>query len=74
MVTDTGPGILPEHLGRVFDPLFTTRAGQGGTGLGLAIAQQIVLRHGGRSEVASRPGEGARFTVDLPAEAAAGTR
>lgn len=74
VVTDTGPGILPEHLGRVFDPLFTTRAGQGGTGLGLAISQQIVLRHGGRIEVVSRPGEGARFTVDLPAEAVAGTR
>ena len=72
-VADTGCGIPPENLGRVFDPLFTTRAGQGGTGLGLAISQQIVVQHGGRIEVASRPGEGARFTLDLPEGAVAGT-
>jgi len=73
VVADTGCGIRPEHLGRIFDPLFTTRAGQGGTGLGLAISQQIVTQHGGRLDVASRPGEGARFTVDLPEEPPSGS-
>ncbi len=64
-VSDTGPGISPEDLPRVFEPYFTTKAG--GTGLGLAIAERIVSEHGGRLEVASRPGKGATFTVRLPA-------
>jgi signal transduction histidine kinase len=69
-VSDTGPGIPPADLARVFEPYFTTK--DGGTGLGLAIAQRIAEEHGGTLEVASRPGEGAAFTLVLPlAEAAA---
>jgi signal transduction histidine kinase len=64
-VSDTGPGIPPQDLPRVFEPYFTTKAG--GTGLGLAIAERIVSEHGGRIEAASSPGQGATFTVRLPA-------
>ncbi len=64
-VADSGPGIPADLLPRVFDPYVTTKAG--GTGLGLAIAERIVQEHGGRLEVASPPGQGATFTVRLPA-------
>jgi signal transduction histidine kinase len=64
-VSDTGPGIRPEDLPSIFEPYFTTK--EGGTGLGLAIADRIVREHGGRIEAASPPGEGATFTVRLPA-------
>ncbi len=67
-VSDTGPGIPPADLPRVFEPYFTTK--EGGTGLGLAIAERIVSEHGGRIEVASGPGQGATFTVRLPAATA----
>jgi signal transduction histidine kinase len=63
-VSDTGPGIPPAEVGRVFEPYFTTK--EGGTGLGLAIAQRIAEEHGGRLEVASSPGAGAAFTLTLP--------
>jgi signal transduction histidine kinase len=63
-VSDTGPGIPPEVLPRIFDPYFTTRPG--GLGLGLTIARRIVEAHRGAIEVESRPGEGARFRVLLP--------
>jgi len=61
---DTGPGIPPENLGRVFDPLFTTKAK--GIGLGLVVCKRLAERQGGRLEVDSAPGEGATFTVYLP--------
>jgi signal transduction histidine kinase len=64
VVADTGPGIPPDVLPRIFDPYFTTRPR--GLGLGLTIARRIVEAHGGTLEVASRPGEGARFRVVLP--------
>ncbi len=64
VVGDTGPGIRPEELEKIFRPFHTTK--KQGTGLGLAISQRIVKRHGGRIEVVSRPGEGAEFTVTLP--------
>ncbi len=65
-VTDTGPGIPPDKIAKVFEPFFTTRAQ--GTGLGLAIVKKIVEAHGGRIEVASPPNSGARFTATLPRE------
>jgi len=66
-VADTGIGIPPENLDKIFDPYFTTRAGGDGTGLGLAVVQGIVIRHGGRIVVNSQPGQGAMFSVYLPA-------
>ncbi|MBK9519140.1 MAG: response regulator [Anaeromyxobacter sp.] len=66
-VRDTGAGIPPEHLARIFDPFFTTKPAGIGTGLGLAISRGIVEEAGGRITVESRPGEGARFLVQLPA-------
>lgn len=65
-VVDRGKGIGADDLPRIFEPFFTTRAD--GTGLGLAIAQKIVRAHGGEIRVVSKPGEGATFTVLLPAE------
>jgi signal transduction histidine kinase len=67
VVTDDGPGVAPEHLEKIFEPLFTTRTH--GTGLGLAIARDLVEAHGGRITVASTPGRGAVFTVLIPQEA-----
>jgi len=64
-VTDTGPGIPPEHLGQIFEPFFTTKVR--GTGLGLAIARQIVISHSGHIEAQSQPGRGTTVTVRLPA-------
>jgi signal transduction histidine kinase len=61
---DTGPGIAPENLERIFEPLFSTKSF--GTGLGLATVRQIVGQHGGTIDVASEPGRGTCFTVRLP--------
>jgi len=63
-VTDTGTGMDPEVLERVFEPYFSTK--KGGTGLGLSTAQRIIEEHGGRLEVRSEPGRGTQFTVRLP--------
>jgi signal transduction histidine kinase len=65
-VEDNGIGMTEETRARLFEPFFTTRAGEGGTGLGLAVVHSIVQAHGGRIAVASTPGAGTRFTVDLP--------
>ncbi|HZP83249.1 MAG TPA: ATP-binding protein [Chthonomonadaceae bacterium] len=67
-VADTGIGMPPEVVARVFDPFFTTR-GVEGTGLGLAVSWTIVQRHGGTIAVESKPGEGTRFFVRLPINA-----
>jgi signal transduction histidine kinase len=65
-IEDTGHGIEPVHLDRIWDPFFTTKPVGHGTGLGLSITQRVVTRHGGRIRVESRPGDGARFIVWLP--------
>jgi len=64
VVADTGPGIAPEHLPRIFDAGFSTRAGS--PGLGLAVCRKIVEQHGGTIAAASRPGGGAKFTLTFP--------
>lgn len=65
-VSDTGPGIPPEVLPRIFQPFFTTK-GSTGTGLGLSISRNIVRRFGGDISVRSAVGQGTVFTVALPA-------
>jgi two-component system NtrC family sensor kinase len=65
-VRDTGSGIPPEHLQRIYDPFFTTKAARKGTGLGLAVTYGIVKEHGGAIEVDSQPGQGAQFHLEFP--------
>jgi signal transduction histidine kinase len=65
-VADTGIGIGPEHLGRIFDPFFTLKDVGKGTGLGLSVAFGIIRKHGGTIGVESTPGAGACFTIRLP--------
>jgi PAS domain S-box-containing protein len=65
-VADTGSGIAPEHLNRIYDPFFTTKAARKGTGLGLSVTYGIIQEHGGSIEVSNRRSGGARFRVDLP--------
>jgi PAS domain S-box-containing protein len=62
--TDTGVGIAEENLGKLFEPLFTTKAK--GIGLGLAVTKTLVQGHGGTIEVQSELGKGTTFTVQLP--------
>jgi signal transduction histidine kinase len=63
-VADTGIGMPPEVLERVFEPYFTTKSN--GSGLGLAIARRIAEAHGGTIEIKSHPGQGSRFQITLP--------
>ncbi len=63
-VTDNGEGINPELVGKIFEPFITGKPD--GTGLGLSLVKKIVVMHGGRIEVHSRPHKGARFTIYLP--------
>lgn len=65
-VKDTGSGIHPDHLDRIWDPFFTTKSVGQGLGLGLAVTFNIVKRHGGEITVESQKGEGSTFTVRLP--------
>ncbi|MFV8755273.1 ATP-binding protein [Nannocystaceae bacterium ST9] len=67
-VEDRGGGIDEDVLGRIFDPFFTTKGRDKGTGLGLAVSHGIAVEHGGRLWVDNRPGVGATFHLDLPAE------
>jgi signal transduction histidine kinase len=67
-VTDSGEGIPPQHLARVFDRFFRVPGSRatGGAGLGLAIAREVVVAHGGTIDVTSQPGTGSTFTFTLP--------
>ena len=64
-VADSGVGIAPEHLPRIFEPFFTSK-GPGGHGLGLAQVHGIVKQHGGHVRVETRPGVGTTFYLYLP--------
>ncbi|MGD9563978.1 MAG: sensor histidine kinase [Pyrinomonadaceae bacterium] len=70
-VADTGEGILPDHLPRVFERFYRADRGRtrevGGTGLGLAIVKHLARLHGGQVGVSSIPGQGTSFTIELPA-------
>jgi PAS domain S-box-containing protein len=66
-VTDTGQGIAPEHLDKIYDPFFTTKEPDQGTGLGLATVLGIVQSHGGFIQVHSQPRHGTQFKAYLPA-------
>jgi signal transduction histidine kinase len=69
-VRDTGHGIPPETLRKIFDPYFTTKTadsqGQGGTGLGLSLAREVIEAHHGRIRVESTVGQGTAFILKLP--------
>lgn len=65
-IGDTGCGIAPQHLKRIFDPFYTTKPVGEGTGLGLSISFGIIQRHSGTISVKTRVGEGTIFTVRLP--------
>ncbi len=66
VVHDTGPGMPPDVLEKLFQPFFTTKPKEQGTGLGLAFAKSVVNAHGGTIEVESELGQGTTFTVVLP--------
>ena len=72
-VGDTGHGMTPEVVSRVFEPYFSTKDASRGPGLGLSITSSVVTEHGGWMEVESRVGEGTRFHVFLPRTAEAQT-
>jgi two-component system, OmpR family, phosphate regulon sensor histidine kinase PhoR len=70
-VSDTGEGILPDHLPRIFERFYRSDRSRsreiGGTGLGLAIVKHLARLHGGTVSVSSTLGEGTRFSIELPA-------
>lgn len=67
MLRDTGPGIPPEDLARIFEGFFTTK--EAGMGIGLAICQSIISEHGGSITASNHPGGGAQFHFEIPVEA-----
>lgn len=64
-ITDTGCGIAPENIDKIFEPLFTTKGGKG-SGIGLSVSKKIIENHGGRLHVQSKLGKGTVFTIRLP--------
>jgi two-component system, NtrC family, sensor kinase len=73
-VGDTGSGVPPEHLARIYDPFFTTKAIGRGTGLGLSITYSIVHEHAGSIRCDSVLGQGTRFTLTFPQAGVAAAR
>ena len=73
-VADTGQGIAPEHVHRIYDPFFTTKAARKGTGLGLSVTYGIIQEHGGSIEVSNGRDGGARFRIELPFAMSASAR
>jgi len=71
-VRDTGPGIVPDDLPRIFEAGFSTRPGS--SGLGLAVCRRILEQHGGSITAESRPGHGATFRLRLPGDGTAAER
>lgn len=69
-IQDTGCGIPPENLRRIFDPFYTTKPVGEGTGLGLSISFKIIQQHQGHIRVASEVGKGTRFVLSLPRQPA----
>ncbi|RMD82201.1 MAG: GHKL domain-containing protein [Candidatus Dadabacteria bacterium] len=67
-VSDTGAGIDPRELPKIFDPFYTTKAVGEGSGLGLAIARRVIEQHGGSVRVESEPGAGTRVILELPTD------
>jgi two-component system NtrC family sensor kinase len=65
-ISDTGVGIPPENLSKIFDPGFTTKGVGVGTGLGLSICYKIIQDHHGKISVDSEVGKGTTFTITLP--------
>ena len=68
-VQDSGPGIVPAQIERIFDPFVTTK--KNGMGMGLTVCRMIIERHGGKLSASSGAGAGARFDITLPVEPAA---
>ena len=66
LIEDRGCGIEPDHLDHIFEPFFSTKAGDKGTGLGLSITSKIVKEHNGTIDIRSTPGEGTNVTVEFP--------
>ena len=66
VVADNGPGVDPAHIGRIFEPYFSTKSASGGTGLGLAVVHGVVKGLDGAIDVKSAPGAGCQFRVFLP--------
>ncbi len=73
-VADSGHGIAPEHIHRIYDPFFTTKAARKGTGLGLSVTYGIIQEHGGSIEVSNRRSGGATFRLELPLSATGAAR
>lgn len=65
-IEDDGKGIDPYHIGRIFDPFYSTKPIGKGTGLGLSVSYNIVKKHHGRIDVESEPGKGAKFRISIP--------
>ena len=65
-IQDTGHGIAPENVSKIFEPFYTTKEVGKGTGLGLAVCYGIITEHGGRLSVRSNVGEGTTFSIFLP--------